>query len=62
MTTSGALQRRVMRLEGSGGGKCPESSCDGHWSKVRRVSEPQSGHERNRYCGTCGRTTHIVLT
>jgi hypothetical protein len=61
MTTSGALQTRVKRLEG-GGAECPECGFDGDWSKVRTVVDPHAGHKRNQYCGTCGRPTHIVLT
>jgi hypothetical protein len=58
MATS--LQARVRHLEGSGS-RCPECSFGGDWSKVRPVVDPHSTHKRNRYCGTCGRPTHIVL-
>ncbi len=57
-----SLQTRVTQLEGSGAGKCPECGFDGDWSKVRNAWLPRSGHGRNRYCGTCGRPTHIGLT
>jgi hypothetical protein len=64
MTISGALQTRVRRLEGAGGRECLECGFDGDWSKVRPAWVPRSASEasRNRYCGTCGRPTHIVLT
>jgi hypothetical protein len=62
MTTNGALQTRLKRLEGVGGTECPECGFDGDWSKVRTVVDCHSTDKRNRYCGTCGRPTHIVLT
>jgi hypothetical protein len=61
MTTSGALQTRVRRLEGSAGAQCPECGFDGDWSKVRTAVDPNASHGRNHYCGTCGRPTHIAL-
>ena len=61
MTTNGALQTRVKRLEAGSGAECPECGFDGDWSKVRTVMDCPSADKRNRYCGTCGRSTHIVL-
>jgi hypothetical protein len=57
-----SLVMRVRQLEGGGGGKCPACGFDGNWSKVRVVVNRHTAHKRNRYCETCGRPTHIVLT
>ena len=56
-----SLETRVRQLEGGTGGECPECGFAGDWSKVRTVHDPHAAYKRNRYCGTCGRPTHIVL-
>jgi predicted RNA-binding Zn-ribbon protein involved in translation (DUF1610 family) len=58
----GSLQTRVKRLEG-GGQACPECGFDGEWSKVETVTSwTEDGTADNRYCETCGRPIHIVIT
>jgi endogenous inhibitor of DNA gyrase (YacG/DUF329 family) len=57
-----SLEVRVRQLEGGTGGECPECGFDGDWSKVKHeVVWGQGGPERNIYCGTCGRPTHLVV-
>ncbi len=56
------LQARIRQLEAGAGGKCPACGFDGDWRKVKNVVDPHAAHKRNRYCPTCGRPTHVVLT
>jgi hypothetical protein len=60
VTTS--LQTRVRRLEGGGANRCPACGFDGNWGKVKPRVEPHATHDRNEYCGTCGRLTRVVVS
>ena len=54
------LKRRLRRLEGGTGARCPECGYDGDPSKLEYVLEWVDEVDRgNEYCGTCGRATHM---
>lgn len=62
-----SLQTRVKHLETSAGGgnRCPECGFDGDYSKLKISTSwaPSSSEPtKNRYCSTCGRPTHVVIT
>jgi hypothetical protein len=59
MTTNGALQTRVKRLEGGGGVECPECGFDGDWSKVRTVVDC---HSAERNAAICAPLDHALQT
>ena len=64
-TSTASLERRVEALETSTGGgrECPECGWDGVTPLKHEVSWGNDGTPaENRYCGTCGRPTHIVIT
>jgi hypothetical protein len=58
------LERRVARLETSGGRRCPECGWDPKSPPRMEVSVnlDGGGPDREIWCGTCGRPIHIIVT
>jgi len=57
------LERRVARLETSGGGRCPECGIDPkHPPRGEVIVSDGGGPDKERRCGTCGYPLLVIIT